>query len=64
MSTADEETIAALQTLFANIAELGHINIRDLLTPGSYALYKATLDAAYDALVKVKDALDSLGLNN
>jgi hypothetical protein len=33
MSTADEETIAALQTLVANIEELGHINIRDLLTP-------------------------------
>lgn len=38
------------------------LNIRDLLAPGKYAHYQQTLAAAYDALVKVEDALDGIGM--
>ena len=62
MRKTDEETIAALTLLLEKVAELGQIQVRDLLIPGRYQEYKATLDAAYDALVKVEDALDSLGM--
>ena len=37
------------------------MDIRDLLEPGRYHHYKETLAAAYDALVTIEDALDSLG---
>lgn len=62
MNDFADETIAHLTALFATVAELGNMNIRDLLTPGKYEQYQATLDAAYDALVNVEDALDGLGL--
>ena len=38
------------------------MNIRDMLLPGKYNEFKATLDAAYDSLVTVEDGLDSVGL--
>src|SRR5713226_8187156 len=62
MSPAEEETVAALTLLFTKVAELGQLNVRDMLTPGRYDQYKATLDEAYDALVTMEDALDSLGM--
>src|ERR1700687_4930859 len=62
MSNSEEETVAALRLLFEKIAELSAMNIRDILIPGKYNEYKATLDAAYDSLVTVEDALDSLGM--
>lgn len=62
MNKFEEETIAALTLLMAKVAELGQLNVREMLTPGRYDQYKATLDEAYDALVKIEDALDSLGM--
>lgn len=62
MNQSEEETIVALRLLFAKIAELNAMNIRDLLLPGRYAEYRKALDAAYDSLVTVEDALDSLGM--
>ncbi len=62
MNTSEEETVAALRLLFAKLAELGQMDIREMLTPSKYEQFKATLDAAYDSLVNVEDALDSLGL--
>ena len=62
MSTAEEETVAALTLLFAKVAALEQMSIREMLTPGRYDQYKATLDEAYDALVTIEDALDSLGM--
>lgn len=62
MRSDEAETLATLQNLFAMVAELGHMNIRDLLVPGNYAHYQQTLAAAYDALVKVEDALDGIGM--
>ena len=62
MNKFEEETIAALTLLIAKVAELGQLNVGEMLTPGRYDQYKATLDEAYDALVKIEDALDSLGM--
>jgi hypothetical protein len=62
MSNSEEETVAALRLLFEKVAELSAMNIRDMLIPGKYNQFKATLDAAYDSLVTVEDALDSVGL--
>ena len=62
MSNSEEETVAALRLLFEKIAELSAMNIREMLIPGKYDEFKATLDTAYDSLVKVEDALDSLGM--
>jgi hypothetical protein len=62
MSNSEEETVAALRLLFEKVAELSAMNIRDMLIPGKYHEFKATLDAAYDSLVTVEDALDSIGM--
>src|SRR5947209_2197179 len=62
MNQSEEETVAALRLLFAKIAELSQMNIREMLAPGKYGEYRAALDAAYDSLVFVEDALDSLGM--
>src|SRR5216684_528918 len=62
MVTSEEETITALQSLFAKVDMLNHINIRDLLTPDVYFHYEQTLQEAYDALTTVEDALTSLGM--
>ncbi len=62
MNKFEEETIAALTLLMAKVAELEQMNVREMLTPGRYDQYKATLDEAYDALVTIEDALDSLGM--
>ncbi len=62
MNTSETVTIAALTTLFEKVHELSALNIRDLLLLEKYKEYRATLDAAYDALVQVQDRLDSLGM--
>jgi hypothetical protein len=62
MSTFEEETVAALQSLFAKVEALKQINIRDLLHPNVYLHYEQTLQEAYNALTKVEDALTSLGM--
>ncbi len=62
MNKFEEETIAALTLLMAKVAELEQMNVREMLTPGRHDQYKATLDEAYDALVTIEDALDSLGM--
>ena len=61
MNNSEEETVAALRLLFAKIADLSSMDIREMLQPGKYKEYRSALDAAYDALVTVEDALDSLG---
>ncbi len=38
------------------------MNIRDLLDPSRYVHYQKTLAAAYDALVKVEDALEGIAM--
>src|SRR5436309_1920375 len=62
MNQSEEETVAALRLLFTKIAELSQMNIREMLLPGKYAEYRKALDEAYDSLVAVEDALDSLGM--
>lgn len=62
MNTFEEETVTALQSLFARVETLRQINIRDLLKPEVYIHYEQTLQEAYDALTKVEDALTSLGM--
>src|ERR1700676_2274559 len=63
MSKFDEKTVvAALTLLFEKVALLENMKVWDLLTAGAYDQYKATLDDAYDALVTVENALDSVGL--
>jgi hypothetical protein len=60
MSDFEEITFAALQNLFEQVETLQHIEIRDILIPEVYALYEKTLQAAYDALKTVEDALTTL----
>ena len=62
MSTFEEETVTTLHALFAKVATLQQINIRDILIPDTYHLYEQTLQEAYDALTKVEHALTSLGM--
>ena len=62
MSTFEEETTTALQSLFAKVDTLRRINIRDLLKPDVYYQYERTLQEAYDALTNVEDALTTLGM--
>ena len=62
MNKFEEETIAALTLLMAKVAELEQMSVGEMLTPGRYDQFKATLDEAYDALVTIEDALDSLGM--
>jgi hypothetical protein len=42
--------------------ERTQINIRDILKPEIYQLYEDTLQAAYDAMTTVEDALTALGM--
>lgn len=62
MSKFEEETIASFTLLFEKVAELGQMQVRDMLASGAYDQFKATLDEAYDVLVKIEDALDLLGM--
>jgi spore cortex formation protein SpoVR/YcgB (stage V sporulation) len=62
MSEFEEQTVLALRTLFDKVDILRHINIRELLKPNMYDHYEDTLQAAYDALTTVEDALTSVGM--
>ena len=62
MKKSEEETITALQNLFAKIETLRQISIRDILKPDVYFRYEQTLQEAYDALTTVEDALTGLGM--
>jgi hypothetical protein len=62
MSKLEEKTITTLKTLFESVAALQNINIRDMLKPEIYRHYEQTLQAAYDALTQVEDAINSLGM--
>ena len=62
MSDFEEQTIHALRTLFDKVDTLRHINIRNILIPETYRLYEESIQAAYDALTTVEDALTSLGM--
>ncbi len=62
MKRFEEETVIALDSLFARVETLRQISIRDLLKPDVYFHYEQTLQEAYDALTTVEDALTSLGM--
>jgi hypothetical protein len=62
MSEFEEQTIHALRNLFEKVNTLEQINIREILRPEVYQLYEDTLQAAYDAITTVEDALIALGM--
>src|SRR6266581_7009401 len=62
MNDFEEQTVFALKDLFDKVETLRHIDIRELLQPDMYYHYEDTLQAAYDALTTVEDALTSLGM--
>jgi hypothetical protein len=62
MSEFEEQTVNALKILFDKVNMLQQINIRDMLKPETYELYEESIQAAYDALTTVEDALTSLGM--
>ena len=62
MNNFEEQTVTALNNLFEKIETLRHMDIREMLEPDKYYLYEDTLQAAYDALTTVEDALTSLGM--
>jgi hypothetical protein len=47
---------------FESVSALQNIQIRDMLKPEIYLHYEQTLQAAYDALTQVEDAINSLGM--
>jgi hypothetical protein len=62
MSDFEEPTIIALRNLFEKVHTLQHIDIRDILKPEIYQLYEDTLQAAYDSMTTVEDALTAIGM--
>jgi hypothetical protein len=62
MDKSQEETIAALRTLFASVDTLQQIEIRDMLKPEIYFLYENALQDAYDCLTQVENALTRQGM--
>jgi hypothetical protein len=62
MHDSEEETVIALKTLFNKVKTLQQITIREMLIPETYHLYEENLQAAYDALTTVEDALASEGM--
>jgi hypothetical protein len=62
MNELEEESVAALKTLYETVETLQEINIRDILKPEMYIHYEKTLQAAYDALAQVEKAVNSLGM--
>jgi hypothetical protein len=62
MNEFEEQTANALKILFDKVNTLRQINIRDILKPETYELYEESIQAAYDALTTVEDALNSLGM--
>ena len=62
MSEFEEQTVTALRALFQKVDTLRRIDIRDIINPDIYSSYEQNLQAAYDALTTVEDALTSLGM--
>lgn len=62
MNNFEEETVTALRTLFDKVNTFRQITIREMLQPEIYHLYQVNLQAAYDALTTVEDALASVGM--
>ena len=62
MHDFEEETVIALKTLFDKVKTLQQITIREMLIPETYHLYEENLQAAYDTLKTVEDALASVGM--
>jgi hypothetical protein len=62
MNEFEQQTANALKILFDKVNTLRQINIRDILKPETYELYEESIQAAYDALTTVEDALTSLGM--
>src|SRR5260370_32670805 len=62
MNVFEKETMIALKNLFEKVKTLRHITIREMLIPETYQLYEENLQAAYDALTTVEDALASVGM--
>jgi hypothetical protein len=62
MNDFEEETVIALKNLFDKVKTLQQITIREMLIPETYQLYEENLQAAYDALTTVEDALASVGM--
>ncbi len=62
MNEFEEQTVNALKILFDKVNTLRQINIREMLKPETYELYEEGIQAAYDALTTVEDALTSLGM--
>ena len=62
MNEFEEQTANALKILFDKVNALRQINIRDIPKPETYELYEESIQAAYDALTTVEDALTSLGM--
>jgi len=57
---AQNETMAALQTLYERIEALRNMKITDMLTNIRETQYTQTLEDAYAALAKVEEELDEL----
>ena len=62
MNDFEEQTVNSLTILFEKVHTLRRINIRDILIPETYRLYDESIQAAYDALTTVEDALTALGM--
>ena len=62
MSEFEEQAIHALRNLFEKVNTLRHIDIREILKPEVYQLYEDSLQAAYDEMTTVEDALTALGM--
>ena len=62
MSDFEEQTISALKNLFEKVESLRHMDIREMLEPDRYYHYEDTLQAAYDTLTTVEDAVTTLGM--
>ena len=56
-----EATIQALQTLYARLDALRHMNVSDILYPGQQTMVEQTIEEAYAALAKIETELEELG---
>src|SRR6266702_7823079 len=62
MNDFEEHTVTVLKNLFEKVETLRQMDIRDMLEPDRYYHYEDTLQAAYDALTTVEDAVSTLGM--
>ena len=62
MNDFEEQTVTALKDLFEKIETLRQMDIREMLEPDRYYHYEDTLQAAYDTLTTVEDAVTTLGM--